>query len=85
MVILGWPLNFLRQGQILVPMHLYGEKSENSVSKNLLKAYDWNLQCMIKVANRFSYNQNFAPPPPAPLTHTHTRGYLPLPQGYIHV
>ena len=25
-----------------------------------------NLQCMIKEANPFSYNQNFAPPPPPP-------------------
>ena len=43
---------------------------------NVLKTNGWNLQCMIKVATTFSYNQNFIP-----------GGYLPLPLplGYIHV
>ena len=58
---LGWHLTFLHQGQICVPMHLYGENIENSVSHNVLKTNGWNLQYMIKVANPFSYNQNFVP------------------------
>ena len=53
---LGWHLTFLRQGQICIPMHLYGENTENSVSQNVLKTNGWNLQYMIKVANTFSYN-----------------------------
>ena len=35
--------------------------------------YGWNLHCLIKVANPFSYNQNCP------------RGYLPLPLGYIYM
>ena len=42
--------------------------------KNVLKTAGGNLQCMIKVANPFSYNQNFV-----------LLGYPPLPLGYIHV
>ena len=34
---LGLPLTFLRQGQICVPMHLYGENVEKSFSQNVLK------------------------------------------------
>ena len=47
---------------------------ENSFSENVLKTAGWNLQCMIKVANPFSFNHNFV-----------LQGYLPLPLGYIHV
>ena len=39
-------------------MHLYGENIENSVSKNVSNTNGCNLQCMTKVANPFSYNQN---------------------------
>ena len=56
---LDWCLTFLRQGQICVPMYLYGENIENSVSYNVLMTNGWSLQCMIKVANPRSYNQNF--------------------------
>ena len=55
-------------------MHLYGENIENSVSQNVLKTNGWNLQTMIKVANPFSYNQNFV-----------LQGYPLLPLGYIPV
>ena len=41
MITLGWPLTFLRQGQI---MHLYGENTEKSFSQNMLKINGWNLQ-----------------------------------------
>ena len=81
-----WPLTFLRQGKIFVPMHLYRENIEKSVSQNVLKTNGWNWQCMIKVANPFSYNHNFVPPPsppPPPLPHTqtrtHTRDICPCP------
>ena len=73
MMTLGWHLSFLRQGQICVPMYLYGENTEKSVSQNVLKTNVWNLHCMIKVANPFSYNQNFV-----------AQGYLPLPLGYMY-
>ena len=36
-----WPLTFLRQGQICVPIHLYGEDVEKSFSQNELKTNDW--------------------------------------------
>ena len=71
---LGWHLAFLWHGQICVPVHLYHENTENSVSQNVLTTNGWNLQCMIKVANTFSYNKNFVP-----------WVYLPLLLGYIHV
>ena len=58
---LGWPLTFLRQGQIRVPMHLYGENVEKSFSQNVLKTDGWNLQWVIKGVKHFSYNQNFVP------------------------
>ena len=76
---------FLRQGQICVHMHLYGENVEKTTTKQqqpknnnkkqqqknnkttfsqyVLKTYDWNLQCMIRVVKLFRYNQKFAPPP----------------------
>ena len=41
MMTLGWPLTFLQQGQIYVPIHLYGENVEKSFSKNELKANGW--------------------------------------------
>ena len=37
----GWPLIFLWQGQIYIPMHLYGENVEKSFSQNVLKTNDW--------------------------------------------
>ena len=49
-------------------MHLYEENNENSVSENVFKTNDNNLQYMIKVTNPFSYNQDFVP-----------RDYVPLP------
>ena len=49
MMIVGWPLIFLWQGQICISMHLYGENVEKSFSYNVLKTNDWNLQCVIKV------------------------------------
>ena len=55
----GWPLTFLRQGQLWVPLHLYGENIEQSFYHNELKTKDWNLQCMIKVVKCFSYYQKF--------------------------
>ena len=55
------PLTFLWQGQICIPMHLYGENVEKSFSQNILKTNGWNLQCVIKVVKYFSYNQNFVP------------------------
>ena len=55
-------------------MHLYEENIEKSFSQNVLKTNGWNLQCMIEVANPFSYNQNIV-----------SLVYLSLPLGYIHV
>ena len=52
-------MTFLRQGQICVPIHLYGENVEKSFSQNILKANGGDLQCMIKVVIVFSYTQNF--------------------------
>ena len=66
--------DLLRQGQICVPMCLYEENIENLISHNVLTTNDRNLQCMIKVANPFSYNQDFVP-----------WGYLPLPLGHMHI
>ena len=37
MIILDLHLTFLRQDQICVPMHLYGENIENSFLQNVLK------------------------------------------------
>ena len=54
---LGWPLIFLRQGQICIPKHLYWENVKKSFSQNVWKTYGWNLQCVIKVVKRFSYNK----------------------------
>ena len=45
MMTLGLDLTFLRRGQICIPMHLYGENIENSVSENV------KTNKMIKVAN----------------------------------
>ena len=71
---LGWLLTVLRKYQICVSMHLYEENIEKSFSQNLIKTNGWDLQCIIKVANPFCYNQKFVP-----------RGYLPLLFAYIHV
>ena len=54
-------MNFLRQSQICVPIHLYGENVEKSFSQNVLKINGCNLQCMIIAVKHFSYNQNFVP------------------------
>ena len=35
MMTVSGPLTFLRQGQICVPMHLYGENVEKSFSQNV--------------------------------------------------
>ena len=67
-------LTFLRQDQICVPMHLYGENVEKSFSKNEFKTNALNLQCMAKIVKHFSYNQNFVP-----------WGLSALASGYIHV
>ena len=50
-MILGWPLTFLRQGHICVPIQIWLK----IIFSNVLKTKDWNLQCMIKVINLFSY------------------------------
>ena len=42
MVLLGWPLTFLRQGQICGPMHLYGEDIKKSFSESLLLGFTTN-------------------------------------------
>ena len=73
MMILGWPLTFLWQVQICIPI----QNVEKSFSENALKANGWNLQCLIKVVKvvkLVSYNQNFIP-----------WGYLLLPQGFVHL
>ena len=56
-----WPLTFLQQGQICLPIHFYGENVEKSFSQNVWKTKCWILQCMIKVVKLVSYNQNFVP------------------------
>ena len=61
MLTIGWPLTFLRHGQIYAPIHLYGENVEKSYSQNVLKTYGWKVQCMIKVIKLFSNNQNLVP------------------------
>ena len=48
MMTVGRPLTFLRQDQICITIHLYGENVEKSFSQTLLKNNGWNLQCMIK-------------------------------------
>ena len=58
MMIQGWPLIFLWQGQIWVQILLFRENVEKSFSQNVVKTSSWNLQCMIKVVKPFSYNQN---------------------------
>ena len=60
MMVIGWPLTFLQQGQIWAPIHLCGENVEKSFSQNVLKTNDGNLQCMIKIVKLISYNQYFA-------------------------
>ena len=72
MIVVGWPLTFLRQGQICAPIYLYGENAEKSFSQNVLKTNGWNLWYMIKIVKLFNYNQNFVP-----------SGCVPLPLGYI--
>ena len=59
-MILEWHLTFLWQGQICIPILLYGENVGKSFSKNVLNT-GWNIQGMIKVVQLFSYNQNFVP------------------------
>ena len=57
-MILGWPLTFLRQGQICIPI-----QNVEKFSQNVLKTYGWNLQYnyMIKVVKLFSYYHFFSP------------------------
>ena len=45
MMILGWPLFFLRQGQICISIQCF----EKSFSQSVLKTNGWNLQYIIKV------------------------------------
>ena len=61
MIIVGWLLTFLRQGQICASLHLYGENAEKTFSLYVLKTNGRNLQCMIKVVNPFCYNQDCVP------------------------
>ena len=68
MMTLGWPLVFLLQG-LCILLHLYGEHIEKSFSQNVLKTNGWNLQCMIRVANPFSYNKNCVLPGLSALVH----------------
>ena len=72
MMVVGWPLTFLRQSKICAPIHLYGDDIEKSFSQWIVKTLGWNIECMIKLVKLLSYCQNFW-------------GYLPLPLGYIHV
>ena len=72
MMVVGWPLIFLRQDQICTLIHLYGENVEKSFSQWIIKTTGWNLQGMIKLVKLFSYYQNFW-------------GYLPLLLDFIHV
>ena len=74
MMVVGWPLTFLRQGQICAPLphphpqHTFvWENVEKSVSQYVLKTNGWHLQRMIKETKLFSYR------------------YLPFLLGYIHV
>ena len=58
---IGWPLTFLRQGKICVPMHTYGENVKKTLSQNVLKTNGWNLQWVIKIVKHLSYNQHSVP------------------------
>ena len=44
MMVVGWPLTFLQQGQICALIHLYVENVKKSFSQNVLKTISWNLQ-----------------------------------------
>ena len=55
MMVVGWLLTFLLQGQIFALIHLYGENGEKSFSKYALKTNGWNLQYMIKEVNLSRY------------------------------
>ena len=68
-MVVGWPLTFLRQGQICALEHLYEETVGKSFCQNVLKTNGWNIQSMIKFFFFFffSYNKYF------------------VPRGYIHV
>ena len=61
MMVVDWPLTFLRKGQICTHIYLSRENVEKPFSQNVLKTNGWNWQCMIKVVKCFSYNQNFVP------------------------
>ena len=73
MIVVGWPLTFLRQSQICTLIHLYGKNVEKkkSFSQYVLKTNGLNLQCMIKEVNFLDTIKIW--------------GYLPLPLGYTHV
>ena len=42
MMMLGWLLTFLQQGQINLPIHLFGESVEKLFSENVLKTSGLN-------------------------------------------
>ena len=48
MMVMSWPLTFLRQGQICTLIHLYVENVEKSFSWYVLKTNGWNLQFVNK-------------------------------------
>ena len=50
MMILALHLTFLRRGQICVPVHLYGENIENSVSQNV------KTNKIVKVTNTYLFD-----------------------------
>ena len=74
MMILGWPLTFLCQGQVCISIHLYGENVEKSFSTSALKTNGWNLHCMHKVVKLLVTIKILSP-----------GGHVPLPLGYIQV
>ena len=53
MITVGWPLNFLRQDQISIPMHLYWENFKKAFSQNVLNRKDGNDQETIQLPNTF--------------------------------
>ena len=72
MMILGWPLAYLRQGKICVPIHLYVENGEKSFSENILKT-NGSKNTMYAESSRFL----------VAIKILSLWGYLPLPQGCI--
>ena len=60
-IVVGFYLTFLRQGQICTPIHLYRMNVEKLFSQYILKTNGWNVQRMIKEVKLFSYRQNVLP------------------------